>query len=71
MRQNVGTSDRILGLWLLAVAVSAFRVGRRAMAATTGIAGLGLVQNAVTGFCGCNWLFSIDTTCDGDGACRR
>nr|WP_255150204.1 YgaP-like transmembrane domain [Halorarius halobius] len=28
----------------------------------TGVAGLGLLQNAATGFCGGNWLFGIDTT---------
>ncbi|QIB75089.1 DUF2892 domain-containing protein [Halogeometricum borinquense] len=66
MRQNVGESDRILrgvlGVWLVAVAVSALRVGRRTTAALTGLAGLGLLQNAATGFCGGNRLFGIDTT---------
>lgn len=77
MKQNVGEADRILrgvlGIWLIVAAVSALRDGRRTTAATTGIAGLGLLQSAVTGFCGCNRLFSIDTTCagNGNGACRQ
>ncbi|MCW8172328.1 DUF2892 domain-containing protein [Natrialba swarupiae] len=29
-----------------------------------GIAGLGLLENAVTGYCGGNRLFGIDTTVD-------
>lgn len=65
MRQNVGDAERVLrgvlGIWLCVVAVGALRVGRRLTAATAGIAGLGLLQNAVTGFCGGNWLFGIDT----------
>ncbi|SEL92199.1 YgaP family membrane protein [Haloferax larsenii] len=74
MKQNVGQSDRILrgvlGIWLVVAAVSALRNGRRTTAATTGIAGLGLLQNTVSGFCGCNWLFGIDTTCEGEDGCR-
>jgi hypothetical protein len=70
MRQNVGGTDRIgrgvLGLWLVVVAVSALRVGRRTTAAVAGIAGVGLLQNAATGFCGCNWALGIDTTGEGD-----
>lgn len=73
MRQNVGGADRIvrgvLGIWLIVVGLAALRVGRRTTAAVAGIAGLGLLQNAVTGFCGGNYLLGIDTTCSDDG-CR-
>lgn len=65
--QNVGEGiDRIirgvLGIWLVVVAVAAFLDDRRVTAVTAAIAGAGLLQNAVTGFCGCNALFGIDTT---------
>lgn len=66
VRQNVDTAGRILrgvlGIWLLVVALGALRAERRLPAAIAGIAGIGLFQNAVTGFCGGNWLFGIDTT---------
>lgn len=66
MRQNVGDTERVirgvLGIWLLVVAVATLRVGRRLTAVTAGIAGIGLLQNAATGFCGGNWAFGIDTT---------
>jgi hypothetical protein len=76
MRQNVGGADRVfrgvLGVWLIVVAVAALRVRRRTTAAIAGIAGVGLLQNAATGFCGGNWLFGLDTTGGSpDGACRR
>ena len=64
--KNVGGLDRIvrgvLGSWLVAVAVAAFLDDRRVTAATAGIAGAGLLQNAATGFCGGNALLGIDTT---------
>ena len=66
MERNVGGIDRIvrgvLGIWLLAVAFAALRARRRTTAAVAGIAGLGLLQNAATRFCGGNWLLGIDTT---------
>lgn len=52
----------MLEFGMLAMAVSAYRVGRRQTALATAIAGLGLVQNAWTGFCGGNWLLGIDST---------
>ena len=70
MQRNVGGIDRVvrgaLGIWLLVVAFAALRVRRRTTAAVAGIAGLGLLQNAATRFCGGNWLFGIDTTSAGD-----
>ena len=69
MRTNVGGIDRVLrgvlGIWLVVVALAALRVRRWTTAAIAGIAGIGLLQNATTGFCGGNWLFGIDTTTDG------
>lgn len=66
IQQNVGGFDRIirgvLGIWLVVVAVAALLDNRRVTAITTAIAGAGLLQNAVSGFCGCNALFGIDTT---------
>lgn len=66
MHTNVGGVDRVLrgvlGVWLVVVALAALRVGRRTTAAVAGIAGVGLLQNAATGFCGGNWVFGIDTT---------
>ncbi|PSP55934.1 DUF2892 domain-containing protein [Halobacteriales archaeon QS_1_67_19] len=63
--RNLGRRDRItrgvLGIWLVAVAISAYRDDRDVTAATTAIAGAGLLQNAATGFCGGNALFGIDT----------
>lgn len=65
-RKNLGEYDRafrgVIGIWLVVIALGALRVGRRLTAATAGIAGLGLLQNAVTGFCGGHWIFDIDTT---------
>ena len=72
MRTNVGGVDRVLrgvlGIWLVVVALAALRVGRRTTAAVAGIAGIGLLQNAATGFCCGNCLFGVDTTSDRDGA---
>ncbi|TYL38216.1 DUF2892 domain-containing protein [Natronococcus pandeyae] len=71
MRKNVGGLDRIvrgvLGIWLLVVAVAAYTDDEHERAAIAGIAGLGLLQNTVTGFCGGNYLFGIDTTDDSCG----
>ncbi len=64
--RNVGGADRVvrgvLGIWLAVVAVAAYSDDRPATAAVAGIAGAGLLQNAATGFCGCNALLGIDTT---------
>lgn len=72
MRTNVGGIDRVLrgvlGIWLVVVAFAALHVGRRTTAAIAGIAGVGLLQNARTGFCGGNWLFGIDTSRDREDA---
>lgn len=66
--QNLSDSDRVLrgvlGIWLVSVAMSALRAGRRTTAAMAGVAGLGLLQNALTGFCGGNWVLGIDTKQD-------
>ena len=66
MRRNLDTVGRIVrgvsGVWLLAVALSAHRAGRRSDAATAAVAGAGLLVNAAIGFCGGNALFGIDTT---------
>lgn len=68
MQRNLGKADRVLrgviGIWLVMVAISAFRSGRKTAYLVTGLAGLGLLQNALTGFCGGNWLFGVDTTTD-------
>ena len=70
MKRNVGGLDRIvrgvLGIWLVVVAAAAYQDGKRERAAIAGIAGLGLLQNAATCFCGGNYLLGIDTTTDGD-----
>lgn len=64
--RNVGGADRVirgvLGIWLAVVAVAAYLDDRSVTAAVAGIAGAGLLQNAATGFCGCNALLGIDTT---------
>lgn len=73
MQRNVGGSDRILrgvlGIWLVVVALAAIQTGKRTTAAIAGLAGIGLLQNALIGFCGCNWLFGIDTTTGGEASC--
>ncbi|WP_306060162.1 YgaP family membrane protein [Natronococcus wangiae] len=53
---------------MLAVAIAAYTGDERERAAIAGIAGLGLLQNALTGFCGGNYLLGIDTTTDPCGA---
>ena len=66
LQRNVGGLDRVirgvLGIWLAVVAVAAYLEDQRTAAAITGIASAGLLQNAVTGFCGGNALFGVDTT---------
>ncbi len=68
MERNVGGLDRIargvLGIWLVVVAAAAYRDDNPERAAIAGIAGAGLLQNAVTCFCGGNYLLGIDTTTD-------
>ena len=70
--RNVGGLDRIvrgvLGVWLVVVALAAYLDDRRTTATVAGVAGTGLLQNAVTGFCGCNALLDIDTTSEGVSA---
>lgn len=70
MRTNLDEVDRIVrgvtGIWLVFVALSAFRSGRRTIAAISGVAALGLLQNAAVGYCGGNRLFGIDTAQAGD-----
>ncbi len=51
------------------VGVAAYSEGKRERAAIAAVAGLGLLQNALTGFCGGNLLFGLDTTADGGDAC--
>jgi len=67
-QRNVGGIDRIvrgvLGIWLVAVAISALLDEKRVTAATAAIAGAGLLRNAQAQHCGGNALFGIDTTTD-------
>lgn len=64
--QNMSETDRIIrgvvGIWLVVIAVGALVDGRRTTAATTAIAGIGLLANAQSGFCGGNALFGIDAS---------
>ena len=66
LKQNMSKGDRIIrgvvGIWLLAFSVGALLDNRRVIGVTAGIAGLGLVQNFVTGHCGGNALLGIDTS---------
>lgn len=68
--RNVGGADRVLrgvlGVWLSVVAVAAYLDDRRVTALVSAVAGAGLLQNAATGFCGCNAALGIDTTADAD-----
>ena len=68
MERNVGGLDRIvrgvLGIWLVVVAAAAYRDDKPERAAIAAVAGVGLLQNAVTCFCGGNYLLGIDTTTD-------
>ncbi|WP_459808359.1 YgaP family membrane protein [Halopiger thermotolerans] len=64
--RNVGGLDRIargvLGVWLLVTAAAAYLDDATERAAIAGIAGLGLLVNVATGFCGGNYLLGVDTT---------
>lgn len=64
--RNVGGLDRtirgILGIWLVVVGVAALLDRQRIKAFTAIVAGIGLLFNWATQFCGCNALFRIDTT---------
>ncbi len=66
IKQNMSEVDRIVrgvvGIWLLAFCVGALLDNRRILGVTAGIAGLGLLQNFVTGHCGGNALLGIDTS---------
>jgi hypothetical protein len=66
--RNMSTADRVVrgvaGIWLLAMAVGALLDRRDVVAAITGIAGLGLLSNSLTGHCGGNALLGIDTASD-------
>ncbi|ARS90069.1 YgaP family membrane protein [Natrarchaeobaculum aegyptiacum] len=68
MERNVGGLDRIargaLGVVLVVAALSSYRSRKRNRAAIAGIAGIGLLVNAVTCFCGANYALGIDTTSD-------
>ncbi|AXR77064.1 YgaP family membrane protein [Natrarchaeobaculum sulfurireducens] len=70
MERNVGGLDRIvrgvLGIWLVVVAAAAYRDDNPGRAAIAAVAGVGLLQNATTCFCGGNYLLGIDTTTDDD-----
>lgn len=63
--RNVGGLDRIVrgvvGIWLLAVAFAAYLDDRRGAALLAGLAGQGLLFNAVTRYCGGNALLGVDT----------
>lgn len=69
----MGTGDRIVrgvaGVWLCALAVSAALEDRRVTALTAAIAGLGLLGNAGSGFCGGNRALGIDSR--PDATCSR
>lgn len=61
----MGDVDRIVravaGIWLLALATSAILDDRRTTAIAAAVAGLGLLGNATSGFCGGNLILGIDT----------
>lgn len=66
LERNVGGIDRVIrgivGSWLVVVAVAALLDDQRGTAAASAIAGIGLLFNWRTGFCGCNAALGIDTT---------
>ncbi|MCU4926865.1 DUF2892 domain-containing protein [Halobacteria archaeon AArc-dxtr1] len=68
MEQNMSQADRVIrgvsGIWLLAMSVGALLDRRHVIGAITGIAGLGLLSNSLTGRCGGNALLGIDTSSD-------
>nr|WP_245726727.1 DUF2892 domain-containing protein [Natronorubrum sediminis] len=61
-------ADRVIrgvsGIWLLSMSVGAVLDRRYVIGAITGIAGLGLLSNSVTGHCGGNAVLGIDTSSD-------
>lgn len=63
--RNVGGIDRTLrwvgGAALLAVGTAAVATGRATVGAVAALTGVGLLFNAVTGFCAMNALLGIDT----------
>ena len=68
LERNMSQADRIVrgvvGIWLLAMSVGAFLDRRHVVGAITGIAGLGLLSNSLTGYCGGNAVLGIDTSSD-------
>lgn len=66
LKQNMSKADRvvrgIVGIWLLAMAVGALLDKRHRVGAITGIAGIGLLSNSLTGHCGGNAILGIDTS---------
>jgi hypothetical protein len=75
VRPNLDEVDRtvrgIAGIWLVATAVSAARAEDRTTALLTGVAGLGLLQNAATGVCGGGLLFGFSTATSGQSEGQR
>lgn len=68
IEQNMSQADRVIrgvvGIWLLAMSVGALLDKRHVVGAITGIAGLGLLSNSLSGHCGGNALLGIDTSSD-------
>ncbi|WP_199174844.1 YgaP family membrane protein [Halegenticoccus soli] len=66
LEKNMSEVDRVirgvLGIWLIVMSVGAMLDGRRVVAATTGIAGTGLLLNFATQHCGGYALLGIDTS---------
>lgn len=66
LERNVGGRDRLaraaLAVVLAAVALGAFRSGRRAVGGVAAVGALGFGFNATACFCGLNRLLGIDTT---------
>lgn len=66
LERNVGGRDRLaraaLAAALAAVAVAAFRNGRRRIGLPAAVGALGFGFNATVCFCGLNRLLGIDTT---------
>lgn len=66
MVRNIGGIDRklrgVLGIWLIVMAVAGAIDDQPEKAVVAGVAGLGLLINWATGFCGGNALSGIDTS---------
>lgn len=66
IEQNMSKADRVVrgvvGIWLLAMSVGAVLDRRHVIGTITGIAGLGLLSNSLTGHCSGNELLGIDTS---------